>query len=439
MTSSSLTPSSDSDLSSWEIFEAPQFPRNREECISQLTRASHEQLYSHHDSEEVVPGRELHLPSTINSSVLEPLPPPFTVDEADLPPPYPGVLSPVTDVMPQSTTVSATVPAFVNSPSSHHQVSTLYIPPRADTLGRHSPQQLQEVSTCNVQLARGNVNQRSPSPLPQYQSQVSIDVSPGVAGHNYHRRSSLSPSVVSLNPAAKMDDMVQALLAVQRHRYELLQRVYGQQLERLHKLRGEVEAKEAALMQKNLHGVSNSQIEELRELRRENRNLDVECHCLLSEVDMYNRGEIPLGVTDEDFYNRINPGQTGPIAPPPPVQLPQPRPQRPTMTSTRPGGGLLSEDEENEDGNRWKCSKCTFLNHPALDKCEVCELPNTAVSDRVYGLTYPAATANNQGPSWTTMQRHSLPAHGRLRIKVTRRVTDNQTNGVELCVQHSTL
>ncbi len=28
-----------------------------------------------------------------------------------------------------------------------------------------------------------------------------------------------------------------------------------------------------------------------------------------------------------------------------------------------------------EEGEPWSCSACTFKNHPALEKCEICEMP----------------------------------------------------------------
>ena len=67
--------------------------------------------------------------------------------------------------------------------------------------------------------------------------------------------------------------------------------------------------------------------------------------------------------------------------PPPPYMLP------PTLEMPRPGpdpryaapetrfppapADVLQEDE----GDAWNCNACTFRNHPALEKCEVCEMP----------------------------------------------------------------
>jgi len=44
---------------------------------------------------------------------------------------------------------------------------------------------------------------------------------------------------------------------------------------------------------------------------------------------------------------------------PKPVPVPVPGPQR----------------DEDFEGAHWNCESCTFLNHPALNRCEQCEMP----------------------------------------------------------------
>lgn len=36
------------------------------------------------------------------------------------------------------------------------------------------------------------------------------------------------------------------------------------------------------------------------------------------------------------------------------------------------------EEDEDDEQNHWRCKKCTFANHPALEKCEMCEMPKTS-------------------------------------------------------------
>lgn len=47
----------------------------------------------------------------------------------------------------------------------------------------------------------------------------------------------------------------------------------------------------------------------------------------------------------------------------------------------QPQSSRVSEtgDEDEEDGPHWTCSVCTFRNHPALGKCEQCEMPRISL------------------------------------------------------------
>lgn len=58
------------------------------------------------------------------------------------------------------------------------------------------------------------------------------------------------------------------------------------------------------------------------------------------------------------------------VAPPPiPPRIhhvPPPPPPQPAASGSGDSDG---------DGEQWNCSACTFLNHPALNKCECCEMP----------------------------------------------------------------
>ena len=67
--------------------------------------------------------------------------------------------------------------------------------------------------------------------------------------------------------------------------------------------------------------------QKVTKLREENRALRIECHCLSMEVDLYASGQMPLGVTDPNFYRNIPPGPNGPLlrpntAPPHTPRLP---------------------------------------------------------------------------------------------------------------------
>lgn len=341
------------------------YPRNRAECIEHLTRASQDQLYSQFDSEELSINREGARPPT--SRLFEPLEPPFPVDR-DLPPPYPGVLTPVTPTTPTTPhsphslhSPSPGLQQHPRSPQATHQTPPHFPPPRPD----------------------------QPPVRMDYRSQFPAGMSAtSLYGPAWSQPGAMDSPMTRLHHSPPvLDDMIQALLTHQRQRFELLQRMYAQQMQLLQQLRTEVESKEASLMSKQLADVTPPQMEELKTLRRRNRTLNVECHCLLSEVDLYARGEVPVGATDEHFYQRLNPGQAVPHPVPHPVPPPSyrpilspPRVFQSNTPSPRPNS-ILSEDEENQEDNRWKCSKCTFLNHPALEACELCEMPKAPSSD----------------------------------------------------------
>lgn len=99
------------------------------------------------------------------------------------------------------------------------------------------------------------------------------------------------------------------------------------------------------------------------------------------EVDLYQNGSVPLGETDENFYQGINPGQGlnalfgitnnrrkirgPPPRPPPPkfLQSPSSNPQSPMQGGAKGFGGDSSD--QLTDGE-WMCSMCTFQNHRDL-------------------------------------------------------------------------
>ncbi|KAF4518093.1 hypothetical protein B566_EDAN007794 [Ephemera danica] len=121
-----------------------------------------------------------------------------------------------------------------------------------------------------------------------------------------------------------------------------------------------------------------------------------ECKRMTQEVDLHG-SQVPLGETDEEFYQNIYTGQRGFVLPPQnlthPFQgsftMPSPLPVRSNninSSSSRPAprpAGLNvapgEEEEEEEDGPHWTCSVCTFRNHPALSKCEQCEMPRISL------------------------------------------------------------
>ena len=93
---------------------------------------------------------------------------------------------------------------------------------------------------------------------------------------------------------------------------------------------------------------------------------------------------VPLGETNEEFYQSIYTGQQYiPQAPSEEYTGQQYIPQRPSeepppLPSQPPAWETVSsqaEVQDEADGPSWVCKKCTFDNHPLMDKCEECYTP----------------------------------------------------------------
>uniref|UniRef100_A0A5S6LZV0 Cyclin-F n=1 Tax=Xenopus tropicalis TaxID=8364 RepID=A0A5S6LZV0_XENTR len=186
-----------------------------------------------------------------------------------------------------------------------------------------------------------------------------LPVSGGDKGiHKYHKSSS-----------SGSDDYAytQALLLHQRARMERLAKELKHKKEELEKLKTEVNGMEHDLMQRRLRRVSCTTAiptpEEMTRLRGLNRQLQINVDCTQKEIDLLqSRGMGKLDVKAmSNFYDNLSPG---PAVPPNTCkkvhwQRSSPRPAR----------------DEDFEGSPWNCNSCTFLNHPALNRCEQCEMP----------------------------------------------------------------
>ncbi|CAM4406816.1 unnamed protein product [Lepidochelys olivacea] len=191
-----------------------------------------------------------------------------------------------------------------------------------------------------------------------------ISVIPGSGGekgiHKYQRSSS-----------SGSDDYAytQALLLHQRARMERLAKELKLEKEELERLKTEVNSMEHNLMQRRLRRVSCTTSiptpEEMTRLRSLNRQLQINVDCTLKEVDLLqSRGNFdPKAMSN--FYDNIEPG---PVVPPKPCK-------KEHQTSSKQTPQTQPRDEDFE-GAPWNCDSCTFLNHPALNRCEQCEMPH---------------------------------------------------------------
>ncbi|XP_066467385.1 TGF-beta-activated kinase 1 and MAP3K7-binding protein 2 isoform X2 [Tiliqua scincoides] len=158
----------------------------------------------------------------------------------------------------------------------------------------------------------------------------------------------------------------QALLVHQKARMERLQRELEIQKKKLDKLKTEVNEMENNLTRRRLkRSNSASQIpslEEMQQLRSCNRQLQIDIDCLTKEIDLFQaRGPHFNPSAIHNFYDNI--GFLGPVPP-------KPKDQRSLVKAPK-----TVPDTEEDEGAQWSCTACTFLNHPALNRCEQCEMP----------------------------------------------------------------
>ncbi|XP_063299401.1 TGF-beta-activated kinase 1 and MAP3K7-binding protein 2 [Pelobates fuscus] len=161
-------------------------------------------------------------------------------------------------------------------------------------------------------------------------------------------------------------EYTQALLVHQKARMERLHRELEMQKKKLDKLKTEVNEMENNLTRRRLNR-SNSvsqipSLEEMQQLRSCNRQLQIDIDCLTKEIDLFQaRGPHFNPSAIHNFYDNI--GFLGPVPP-------KPKDQRSIIKTQK-----NVPDTEEDEGAQWNCTACTFLNHPALNRCEQCDMP----------------------------------------------------------------
>ncbi|XP_048766752.2 mitogen-activated protein kinase kinase kinase 7-interacting protein 3 homolog isoform X2 [Ostrea edulis] len=196
-------------------------------------------------------------------------------------------------------------------------------------------------------------------------------------------------------------DYTRALLKFQREKMENLKQDLESELRKLIKTRSEVKQMENNMLErkKNKSYYNQQPLEDVTRLREINRRLQADIQVMTREIDMYNNGQTPLGVLDpleqQNFFKNMNTGPQGSIYSRPPPQTPSretPPPIPPRTPITAPATALVPPapppqplQDSDGDGEPWNCSACTFLNHPALNKCECCEMPRMNASPPATG------------------------------------------------------
>ncbi|XP_050394546.1 TGF-beta-activated kinase 1 and MAP3K7-binding protein 2 [Patella vulgata] len=182
-------------------------------------------------------------------------------------------------------------------------------------------------------------------------------------------------------------EYVRALLYHQRQRLENLKRDYNETKKETEKLRHGVAQMEKNMLENSNRRNSFPTIEDVTKLREENRRLQTDIQCMGNEVDTKKNGQGPFSIIDpidqQNFFKNMPTGPSGPIGSRPP----RPPVPPPPHISTPPGNIDINQvppvpprqpsagSGDSEEGEQWNCSACTFLNHPALNKCECCEMP----------------------------------------------------------------
>uniref|UniRef100_A0A3B4YCT5 TGF-beta-activated kinase 1 and MAP3K7-binding protein 2 n=1 Tax=Seriola lalandi dorsalis TaxID=1841481 RepID=A0A3B4YCT5_SERLL len=155
----------------------------------------------------------------------------------------------------------------------------------------------------------------------------------------------------------------QALLVHQKARMERLWHELELKKKKLEKLKEEVNEMENDLTRRRLERSNSASqipsIEEMKQLRCKNRLLQIDIDCLTKEIDLLQTGPHFNPSAIHNFYDNI--GFLGPVPP---------KPKDPGSKIVKP-----IADQEEDEGTQWSCTACTFLNHPALNRCEQCEFP----------------------------------------------------------------
>ncbi|XP_019384682.1 PREDICTED: TGF-beta-activated kinase 1 and MAP3K7-binding protein 3 isoform X3 [Crocodylus porosus] len=265
----------------------------------------------------------------------------------------------------------------VQSTQLGHQSSHVFMPPSPSTVSPHPYQQVppscQKLGGHSVSylpyggpnLSKGSMNKIEITVEPPQRPVTAMNRSPSPISSQPSQRNQ-HPLYAATTPPSGSPS--RALLLHQRARMERLAKELKFEKEELERLKAEVNGMEHDLIQRRLRRVSCTTSiptpEEMTRLRSLNRQLQINVDCTLKEVDLLqSRGNFDPKATS-NFYDNIEPG---PVVPPKPCK-------KEHQTSSKQMPRTQPRDEDFE-GAPWNCDSCTFLNHPALNRCEQCEMP----------------------------------------------------------------
>ncbi|XP_068599692.1 TGF-beta-activated kinase 1 and MAP3K7-binding protein 3 [Brachionichthys hirsutus] len=333
----------------------------------------------HHQQQQPAGYRPYHTKSSLKNQI-----------EITLEGPRPRSNSPVHTPHPQGALYMATSP----SPSSPSRGISMSGPPGPASFQHgmylqhqgparprpaSSPQPGQSAYTFKIKVSPGGQAQRPPGSPPVAGAESLLNMVDQGA-HNAAPAPILPISALPGNVVNQLQPMprrsssgsddyayTQALLLHQRARMERLLKELLLERQKLEHLKADVNSMEYDALQRRFRRVSSTNLiprpEEMTRLRSLNRQLQIDIDCTLKETDLLqSRGKFdPKAMSN--FYDNIQPG---------PVVPPKPRRKEEEQVSKPIPGPQRDEDFE---GAHWNCEICTFLNHPALNRCEQCEMP----------------------------------------------------------------
>ncbi|KAG5833359.1 hypothetical protein ANANG_G00275110 [Anguilla anguilla] len=313
----------------------------------------------------------------------QPSPWPSPVLPVYQPSPYPGAY-PSKQMAPTvyHSPPPAQFPSPYSSPQHQIQQTSHVLLPISPPTYQHQQQQQQPPAnpayTFKIKVSPGRAQRPSESPTVETESLLNMV---DQADHPAAPAPILPISLLPGNIASQINHMprrsssgsddyayTQALLLHQRARMERLVKELLLERQKLEQLKSDVNDMEYDLLQRRFHRVNSSSLiprpEDMTRLRSLNRQLQIDIDCTLKETDLLqSRGKFDPKAMN-NFYDNIQPG---PVVPPKPVR-------KDGGGSSKAAGRPAPRDEDFE-GVQWNCESCTFLNHPALNRCEQCEMP----------------------------------------------------------------
>ena len=141
-------------------------------------------------------------------------------------------------------------------------------------------------------------------------------------------------------------------LGMQRSRREAMKTRLGEVRERRNELAGDVEEMEEQMVARRKASISQPTNQTVTALHQETRKLQSEVNALMKQLNSAQEKRKQMTLAR--------------------LQIPPVAYRQQGQAGAQPGG---SESLENSGEERWNCSACTYLNHPALWWCEMCEMP----------------------------------------------------------------